>query len=69
MPNEIGQKIRELRKQSKMTQLQLAEVIGVSLMSIRNYESGKYRPSLKKAKRISELFSIPFDDVLELYEE
>ena len=44
--SELGDRIRELRKQSKMTQAELAEKVGVSLMTIRRYESGERVPSI-----------------------
>ncbi|MBL2346485.1 XRE family transcriptional regulator, partial [Klebsiella pneumoniae] len=40
----IGEKIKELRKNSKITQEQLGNAIGVSKMAISYFEKGKKSP-------------------------
>lgn len=40
----FGTKIRELRQEHGMTQSELADICGVSLRSIQNYESDKLLP-------------------------
>lgn len=40
----FGTKIRELRQEHGMTQSELADICGVSLRSIQNYESAKLLP-------------------------
>ena len=37
----IGENIRYLRKQAKLTQKQLAQMVGVNEVTIRSYERGK----------------------------
>jgi len=39
----LSDKIRELRKQSKISQEKLAEQIGVSRQAVTNWESGRAR--------------------------
>lgn len=40
----FGKKLRDLRRERKLTQNDLAELAGVSLKTIRNYEGGKSYP-------------------------
>lgn len=67
--NTVGDKIRLLRKKNKLTQQQLAELIGVSAISIRKYESGDRQPSQTTLKVIADVFEVKpgiFNDLLEL---
>ena len=49
--------MRQVRKGAKMTQRELAEKLGVSVMTVRNYESGKSVPDVYTAYMIAELIS------------
>ena len=42
---ELGEKIKLLRTQKKMSQQVLADKAGISLRSVQNYESGTRHPS------------------------
>ncbi len=44
MNNELGERIRELRKQSGMTQAQLAERLDISRQALSNWEKGSCEP-------------------------
>lgn len=44
MNNELGERIRELRKQSGMTQAQLAEKLEMSRQALSNWEKGSCEP-------------------------
>jgi len=58
--------IREHREAMipKMTQMQLAEIIGVSVDSIRRYEAGTREPRLSELKKMSEIFDCTIDDLV-----
>jgi transcriptional regulator with XRE-family HTH domain len=49
----IGALIRQLRKSSGMSQMRLAEKIGVSYQQVQKYEKGVNRLSLSRLKQIS----------------
>ena len=49
-------RIHELRKERKMQQSALAELVGVRRETIGNLENGKYNPSLKLAMDIARVF-------------
>lgn len=58
--------IREHREAMipKMTQMQLAEIIGVSVDSIRRYEAGTREPRSSELKKMSEIFGCTIDDLV-----
>lgn len=49
------------RINAKLTQKELAEILGVSNATIVNWESGKTEPNLSQLKKISALSGIPMD--------
>ncbi len=56
-------KLQELRKNRKLTQEQLAEIIGVSRQTINAIEKGKFDPSLPTAFRMAQLFEKKVEDI------
>lgn len=62
----IRNHIRSLRFQhDEMTQLELAERIGVTRQTVNAIEGAKYSPSLEVAFRIAEVFGLPLEDVFQ----
>lgn len=61
-------RIKDLRKTTKMTQEDLAIQVGVSRQSIIAIESGKYNPSLELAYNISKVFDCIIEEVFILEE-
>lgn len=61
---KTGTKILRLREQRKMSQEQLADLVGVSQVTVGNWEQGK---SIKHEhiKKLSNLFDIPADFLLD----
>ena len=49
-------KVRELRKNQKLTQEELAELIGISRRAINAIEKEKFDPSLPTAFKMAKLF-------------
>ena len=58
-------KIHEYRKDNKMQQAELAELVGVRRETIGNLENGKYNPSLKLAMDIAKVFGKTVEEVFE----
>ena len=54
-------RVHGLRKQRKLTQEQLGEIIGVSRQTINAIEKEKFDPSLPTAFKMSKLFEIPIE--------
>lgn len=61
-------KIKELRKQNKITQDELAKAVDVTRQTIISLENGKYNASLKLAHKIAKYFGVMIEDLF-LFEE
>ena len=51
---KIKQRIRERRKDNKLTQEKLAEIIGVSLMTLKRWEWGDSAPRAEELQKLAE---------------
>lgn len=49
------------RVNAKLTQKELAEILGVSNTTVVSWEKGNTEPSLSQLRKISELSGIPLD--------
>jgi transcriptional regulator with XRE-family HTH domain len=56
--NQIGQLIREIRKSRYMTQMKLADLVGVSYQQIQKYEKGASSISVDRLKQISRALDV-----------
>ena len=61
---EFNQKLQELRKQKRLTQEELAEVLFVSRTAISKWESGRGYPNIDSLKAISKFFEVTIDELL-----
>ncbi len=64
----LGQKIKELRKEKGLTQIQLAEKLNVNKSTIAKYETDKIEPSLLLLKQIAIFFDVSADYLLGIKE-
>jgi putative transcriptional regulator len=65
-PTRVTNSIRALRfHRGEMTQVELANRIGVTRQTIIAIEQGKYSPSLEVAFQISHVFKVPLDEVFQ----
>lgn len=55
---EIYQKIKELRRAKKMTQLELAKKVGLSASAVAMYERGEREPNIEIIRRYAEIFGV-----------
>ncbi len=62
----IGENIRYFRKQSHLTQKQLADLCGIHELSIRGYEAGKYKPKSENLSKLSNALNCDIDDLLNI---
>lgn len=58
-------KIRELRKQRKMSQEDLADAVGTIRQTITSIEVGKYTASLTLAYKIAHFFGMSIEEVFD----
>lgn len=61
----LGKKLINLRKQEKMTQEKFAELIGVTRQTISNWELNVTKPDLTQIEKISKLFHVSIDELLD----
>ena len=64
----MNSRIKELRKERKITQDELASVLGVTRQTIISLENGRYNASLQLAHKIAQYFELHIEDVF-LFEE
>lgn len=64
----LHNKIRELRKENKVTQDDLASAVGVTRQTIISLENGKYNASLLLAHKISKYFGMAIEEIF-IFEE
>ncbi len=55
--------IKELRKQHKITQDDLAIAVGVTRQTIISLENGKYNASLQLAHKIAKYFGMTIEEI------
>ena len=61
---KVGQLIKKLRQDNKLTQAELAEKLGVTYQAVSKWENGKNVPDIATLKEISKLFNIDIDDII-----
>lgn len=62
---KLQDKLYNLRKKNGYTQSELAELLGVSRQSVSNWELGTIHPSTSRLKKLSELYSMPLETLLD----
>jgi len=60
----IGNKIKEYRELNKMTQKDIAEILGVEPATISKYEAGTIEPNIESLKRLAETFNVTVDELI-----
>ena len=61
----IGKKITALRKERDMTQVELADKIGVTYQAVSSWERGNSMPDIAKLPDISQVLGVSIDDLLD----
>lgn len=61
---KVGNKIKEYRELNKMTQKDIAEILGVEPATISKYEAGTIEPSIESLKRLAETFNVTVDELI-----
>ena len=60
----LGEKIKKYREEKKMTQVEVADILGVKPATISKYEAGTLEPNIESLKKLSELFGVSVDELL-----
>ena len=56
-------RVKELRKNQRLTQVELAELIGISRQAINAIEKEKFDPSLPTAFKMASLFKTSIENI------
>lgn len=64
MQMTLGDKLLRLRKDRKLTQIQLADLIGITPGQISLYESNDRKPSITTLEWLCEFFDITASELL-----
>lgn len=62
--NIIGERIRRIRKENKITLKQLGTLINLSEQAVGQYERGERNPSWDTLKKIAAALNVPFIDLI-----
>jgi len=66
---KIGKLIKEIREKNHLTQGELADKLGVTYQAVSKWENGKNIPDIAILKRISELYDVDINTLLDLKKE
>ena len=61
---EIGKRILNLRKDRNMTQMDLADQLGISYQAVSSWERGNSMPDIAKIPELAELFQVSIDELI-----
>ena len=62
--NQVGANICKFRKSIGITQMDLADKLGISFQAVSNWERGISMPDISKLNELSVLFDISIDEIL-----
>ena len=60
----VGKTISSLRKEKNMTQMELADRLGISFQAVSNWERGQTMPDIAKLGELAEIFGVTIDELL-----
>jgi len=62
----IGENIKKFRKNKKLTQQNLADILEISIHAIRKYENNSREPKIEMIYSIANALDVPVVDILGL---
>lgn len=62
--NVIGQNIKRLREERKMSQTQLARLLWIDRTSLSGYEIGKRMPDIFMLCKMADVFDVSLDELV-----
>lgn len=60
----LGQRIAKLRKEQNITQVQLAELLGIAQQTLAHYEVGRLRMAITTLTAIAKVLAVPVELLL-----
>ena len=66
MEYQIGKKIKELRNELKITQKELANLVGKSPTAVASWEQGLSEPCVSDLRLLCSIFKVSANELLEI---
>lgn len=63
MENILGQRMKQLREQSQLSQKHLAEKLGMTNVQLSRYETGQRQPDPQTILRFADFFNVSVDSL------
>ncbi|HRD84734.1 MAG TPA: helix-turn-helix domain-containing protein [Rubrivivax sp.] len=60
----LGERVTQLRKARKITQVQLAQALGVSQQTVQSYEVGRRRIPVSTLRLLAKMLSVSLDELM-----
>ncbi|MCR5610174.1 MAG: helix-turn-helix domain-containing protein, partial [Lachnospiraceae bacterium] len=61
----IGNNIKSLREERKLTQEQVADLLGISFQAVSSWERDEYKPDMDKLLKLAEVFDVSVSAIAE----
>ncbi len=61
--NKLEISLSAARENAELTQEEVAKRLRVTKQTVVNWEKGRQEPTVNKAKKLSELYKIPLDNI------
>jgi len=61
---KFNERLRQLRQQSSLMQKDIAKILGISPITLRQYEQGTREPNIEKLLQLAIIFNVSLDDLL-----
>ena len=62
---ELGQRIAKFRKEQNLTQVQLAEILGIAQQTMAHYEGGSLRIAVVLLRPLAKTLDVSFEDLID----
>lgn len=62
---KVGRNIARLRGQAGITQMGLADKLGISYQAVSNWERGNSMPDIAKLPELAEIFGVSIEEILD----
>lgn len=56
--------LRTARDKAKINQIDAAKLLGLSVSTLRNYETGKTFPNVNTIHKMEELYNVSYDQII-----
>ncbi len=61
---KFNERLRQLRQQSSLMQKDIAKTLGISTITLRQYEQGTREPNIEKILQLAIIFNVSLDELL-----